>query len=86
MKYFYFGLYIIGFLAIIPITFFFFYAFFGFMDWIFQDPFDWISDPVPFIQQEIKDVIRCRENGGYPITSSWDSRLLKCDIKANQNL
>ena len=54
----------------------------GFFSWLWTDPLDWIREPAPRVTEirvEPIDVIRCREEGGYPVLSLWDNRLKRCD-------
>lgn len=67
----------------VPILFFIMYAFLGFIDWMFSDPFDWITDFTPKAFQESNDIVRCREIGGFPKTSAWNGRLLECNLVGN---
>lgn len=55
------------------------YAFIGFTDWLFRDPFNWVSDTPTYTYQEPKDFQLCRDSGGIPIRSAWDGRLKRCD-------
>ena len=45
------------------------YAFLGFLDWIFADPFNWISDSANTTWKEERkaDADLCRNAGGIPI-------------------
>ena len=59
---------------------FFTYAVLGFIDWLSQDPFNWIVDRplTPYI--EPIDFQACRDKGGIPIRSSWNGLFKRCDV------
>lgn len=60
-----------------------FYAFFGFLSWLFEDPFHWIQDSEPkkpIIFNEEKAVQVCIDTGGVPIKSGWTGLLKRCDF------
>jgi hypothetical protein len=53
------------------------YLIIGFMLWVFSDPLNLNKiELLPTYQNP--DVIKCREMGGYPITSGWDGSLKEC--------
>lgn len=56
------------------------YALFGFADWIFSDPFNWINYEVPSAppSKYQADVDKCRAIGNYPTISSWDGHVISC--------
>ena len=57
-----------------------FYAFFGFMTWIVNDPFHWISPPPKERVIENPDVTACRAKGGFAIMSGWTGGLKECQL------
>ena len=46
---------------------FFLYALLGFAMWVLTDPFDWIPDRERVEYIKNPDVVKCREQGGFPI-------------------
>ena len=53
------------------------YAFVGYVDWLFSDPYDWVRDK----EVQLNEWSDCIENGGAPIRSIWDSRVIECRMK-----
>ena len=51
----------LGIITVIFVGIFTVYVFFGFLDWIFQDPFNWITDVEIYVNQDVK---KCRDMGG----------------------
>ena len=73
---------IIGFISLIPAIFLVGYAFLGFLDWIFNDPFDWLADSsVPKMTdfEKLSEYQECVKNGGVPIRSGWTQRVKRCE-------
>ncbi len=68
---------ILGFVFCVVIIFSL-YAFFGFLNWIFNDPFDWFPDYIPNEYKEPNDFQRCRDSGGFPIKNNWNGDLKNC--------
>lgn len=64
---------IISFFAVI----FALYAMIGFLDWIGNDPFDWIETPKPYQDPAIQV---CIDKGGVPVKSIWNGDLKTCEI------
>ncbi len=54
------------------------YLFLGFLGWIFSDPLDLFEDYIPREDREDRDIVACREAGGFPKRSSWDGSLKEC--------
>lgn len=74
------GTYIVGgVVGGILVVAFGFYAFFGFLTWIFNDPFNWVSPSPESRIVESPDILACRAKGGVAITN-WTNRLIECQI------
>ena len=56
------------------------YVMVGFVDWLSQDPLDLIKDTEFPQYVESADFQLCRDKGGIPIRSEWNSSLSRCDL------
>lgn len=70
-------LFIVG----IPSVIFFFYLFFGFLDWIGDDPLNIINPILPVPVEETEPWKKCLADGGIPIKSGWNSQLKHCQFQ-----
>jgi len=66
-------------IGIVLTIFFVVYAFVGFISWITQYPFNWVTKPSSTIYVEPIDFQRCRDAGGFPTRSIWDGSFKKCN-------